>query len=108
MIKFKFQASIVLCSYFLGGISLGELAELAKVLAKYSELEGKEFEIVGSLLTSRSYEGLRAGIQRALGDIPEDVERALSPFVNIEDEGVFSEMITLLPYLIKSFRRVRR
>jgi len=87
---------------------LGKLAELAKVLAGYNELEGKEFEIVGSLLTSRSYEGLRAGVQRALGKIPEDVEEKLVLFENVEDEGVYSEMVSLLPYLIKSFRRVEK
>ncbi|MEM2936301.1 MAG: hypothetical protein QW231_03895 [Candidatus Bathyarchaeia archaeon] len=83
---------------------------MAKVLASYTELKdrNRQFEIVDSLFNSRSYEGLRAGIQRAIGKIPEDVENVLKPFEQEEDEGVYSEMIRLLPDLISSFRREER
>lgn len=66
------------------------------------------FSVVGSLLTGRSYGGLRAGVQKAIGRIPLDVENALSVFEGVDDEGVFSDMVSLLPYLISSFREVKK
>lgn len=86
---------------------MGKMANLARALAEYVK-KGDEFNIVGPLLTSRSYEGLRAGVQKAVGRIPQDVDNALSVFESIDDEGVFSDMVSLLPYLISSFREVKR